>query len=104
MNDATVAVADNPAAGRFELTAGGAVAAHAEYQLGKDAVEFKHTEVLPGHEGKGFGSKLAKYALDAVRKRGLRVVPACEFIAGYIRKHPEYLDLVTEESRRAYQL
>jgi len=23
-------------------------------------------------------------------------------VAGYIRKHPEYLDLVTEESRRAF--
>jgi uncharacterized protein len=98
------AIADNPAADRFELKVGGAVAAQAEYELLPGAVKFKHTEVLPGHEGKGFGSKLAKFALDDVRRRGLNVVPVCEFIAGYIRKHPDYLDLVAEDTRREYKL
>jgi predicted GNAT family acetyltransferase len=98
------AIADNPAAYRFELKVAGALAAQAEYELLPGAVKFTHTEVLPGHEGKGYGSKLAKFALDDVRRRGLNAVPACEFIAGYIRKHPGYLDLVTEEARRAHEL
>lgn len=98
------AIADNPAAHRFELKAGGAVAAQAEYELLPGSVKFTHTEVLPGHEGKGYGSKLAKFALDDVRRRGLNVVPACEFIAGYIRKHPDYLELVTDDTRRTYKL
>jgi predicted GNAT family acetyltransferase len=97
-------LADNPSAHQFELKAGGAVAAHADYELLPGAVKFTHTEVLPSHEGKGFGSKLARFALDEVRGRGLNVEPACEFIAGYIRKHPEYLDLVTEDMRRTYKL
>ena len=99
-----IVIADNPAAHRFELKTGGAVAAQAEYQLLPGTVKFVHTEVLPGHEGKGFGSKLAKFALDDVRQRGLKVEPVCEFIAGYIRKHPDYLELVSEDNRRAYQL
>src|SRR5688572_15347637 len=98
------AIADNPDAHRFELKAGGAIAAQAQYELSGSSVKFTHTEVLPGHDGKGLGSKLARFALDDMRKRGLHVVPACGFIAGYIGKHPEYLDLLTEDTRRAYKL
>ena len=96
MNDITIA--DNPAAHRFELKSAGALAAQAEYELLEGSVKFTHTEVLPGHEGKGFGSQLAKFALEDVRRRGMRVIPVCEFIAGYIGKRPEYLDLVPQDA------
>ena len=36
--------------------------------------------------------------------RGLKAIPVCQFIAGYIRKHTEYADLVSEESRRAFHI
>jgi uncharacterized protein len=36
-------------------------------------------------------------ALDDIRSRGLQVVPLCPFVAAYIRRHPEYEDLVTRE-------
>jgi predicted GNAT family acetyltransferase len=97
-------LADNPAAHRYELRLGGEVAAHAEYNLLKDAVLFTHTEVQPQYEGQGLGSKLARFALDDVRSRGLAVIPICQFIAGYIRRHPEYLDLVAESHRRAFRV
>jgi uncharacterized protein len=58
--------------------------------------------VLPAYEGKGYGSKLVVFALEEVRRRGLHAIPACPFVAAYIRKHPEYLDVVSEESRRAF--
>jgi predicted GNAT family acetyltransferase len=102
MQDFTLS--DNPDAHRFELRKDGAVAAYAEYNLLKGALMFTHTEVMPEHEGQGFGSKLAAFALDDVRKRGLQAIPVCQFIAGYIRKHPEYRDLVSEDSRRAYKI
>lgn len=31
--------------------------------------------------------------LDDVRERGLRVEPACSFVASWLDKHPEYADL-----------
>ena len=95
---------DNPSAHRFEAIVDGSVAARAEYNLLKNGVLFTHTEVDPQYEGKGLGSQLATFALDDVRRRGLQAMPVCQFIAGYIRRHPEYLDLVSEESRRAYRL
>ena len=98
----TVDIQDHPAQHRFELTVDGVPAAHAEYNLLKQGLLFSHTEVLPAYEGQGLGSQLARFALDQVRARGVQAIPACTFIAGFIRKHPEYLDLVPEESRRAF--
>jgi predicted GNAT family acetyltransferase len=99
-----ITLADNAAEHRFELKDGATVAARAEYNLLKDAVMFTHTEVDRRFEGRGFGSKIAKFALDEVRRRGLHAIPVCTFIAGYLRKHPEYHDLLTPESRRAYKI
>jgi len=99
-----VAIQDNPAQHRYEVHVAGKLAAYAEYNVQKDALMFTHTEVLAEYEGQGLGSKLARYALDDVRKRGLLAVPVCQFIAGYIRRHPQYQDLVSEASRRAFKI
>ena len=83
----------NPATGRFEVTLDGEVA-FAEYHLHEGYITLPHTVVPPAFEGKGVGSALAKTALGYARDHGLKVKPTCPFIAGYIAKHPEYLDLV----------
>jgi predicted GNAT family acetyltransferase len=97
-----IQLTDNRERHRFELKLDGEVAAFAEYNELKNALLFTHTEVLPAHEGKGLGGKLVRFALDQVRERKVNAIPACPFVVGYIRKHPEYLDLLTEESRRAF--
>jgi predicted GNAT family acetyltransferase len=102
MDDITLS--DNADAHRFELHKDGVLAARSEYNLLKGAVMFTHTEVSAQFEGQGLGSKLAAFALGDVRRRGLHVIPVCQFIAGYIRKHAEYLDLVSEDQRRAFKI
>ncbi|WP_048439447.1 GNAT family N-acetyltransferase [Caenimonas sp. SL110] len=102
MNEVTVS--DNPSAHRYEAMMDGELAAFADYESQAGALLLPHTEVLPKFEGKGVASKLAKFVLADARSRGLQVIPACEFMAGYIRKHPEYLDLVSAESRSTYKL
>ena len=97
-------LSDNPDAHRFELHKDGALAARAEYNLLKGAVMFTHTEVSPQFEGQGLASRLAAFALDDVRKRGLQAIPVCQYIACYIRKHAQYQDLVSEEQRRAFKI
>jgi predicted GNAT family acetyltransferase len=78
---------------RFELAADGHIAA-TYYDVAGDIITFDHTEVPPELGGKGIGSKLVKGALDQVRADGLKVVAKCEFVKGYIGKHPEYADLM----------
>ena len=42
---------------------------------------------------------VARAALDDVRRQGRQVTPVCPFIAAYIKRHPEYIDLVDEAHR-----
>jgi len=65
-----------------------------EYQLGEGKIIFTHTGVPAALEGQGIGSRLARAGLEHARAEGLRVVPLCSFIAGYIHKHAEYQDLL----------
>jgi predicted GNAT family acetyltransferase len=32
--------------------------------------------------------------LDDVRRRGMEVLPICPFVAAYVKRHPEYTDLL----------
>lgn len=95
---------NNEAQHRYEAATEGRLAGFAEYNLLTDAIMFTHTEVLPENEGKGIGSALARHVLDDARARGLHVIPVCQFIAGYIRKHREYADLVRPDIQRAFKI
>lgn len=57
-----------------------------------------HTEVDPAAEGQGVGSALARALLADVAAAGGTVVPDCEFVAAYLKRHPEYADLVAPPS------
>jgi uncharacterized protein len=89
-------VIDNPGRSRFELTIDGAVAI-AAYERRPDRLVMTHTEVPEALSGRGVGSVLARGALDAIRAQGLKVVARCPFIASFIKRHPEYEDLVAAE-------
>ena len=96
--DATVV--NVPPAHRYELLLDGRRVGLLAYRQRQNRIAFTHTEVSPGCEGRGFGSRLAAGALDDARRQGLVVVPICPFISGYIQRHPEYRDLVAPEHRR----
>ena len=90
---ADVTITDNTAAHRFEAELDGAVA-FAEYQLKPGQLVLPHTVVPPAFEGKGVASALARHAFGYARERGLRVVPTCPFMAGWVKKHAEAQDIV----------
>jgi hypothetical protein len=86
-------IVDNPAEHRFEARLDGAVVGMTAYVLDGTTITFTHTETDAAFEGRGFGSRLARGALDAARDRALVVVAECPFIRTYMRRHPEYADL-----------
>lgn len=61
---------------------------------GGSVLAMTHTEVLPGRQGGGVAGVMATAALDDVRARQLRVDPVCPYIATFIRRHPQYADLL----------
>jgi predicted GNAT family acetyltransferase len=87
------AVRDNKAQSRFELDVGGAVA-FANYRLAPSSVIITHTETPRSLRGRGIASELIKGALDLIRADGHRLIAGCGFVVDYLRKHPEYADLV----------
>lgn len=87
------AVRDNAERHRFELDADGHVA-FSNYKRDGGTITILHTEVPAALNGKGIGSALVRGLLDLARAQKLTVKPLCPFVAGYIAKHPEYVDLV----------
>ena len=101
----SASVTDNAELSRFEIRLDDRVAGFAEYRRRPDRITFTHTEIDDAYEGQGLGSQLASTVLDQARAEGLRVYPACPFVAEYIRRHPDrYLDLVPEQVRGKYGL
>lgn len=84
---------DNAEKQRFELRIG-ELTAIADYRLHGGTMEFTHTEVPPPLQGGGVGTRLIRFAMEEARRRGYRVQPVCRFVEAYIRRHPEYADLV----------
>ena len=88
-------IQDNPAQLRYEvIDDGGNVAGFAAYRNAPGSRIFVHTEVDEAYAGQGMAGKLALYAVEHVRDAGLRLVPNCPYIAGWLKRHPEYDGLV----------
>lgn len=97
-------VRNNPDEHRYEVRVDGQLAGFAQYRDRPGLLAFIHTEVDPAFEGKGVGSALAKAALDDARTQAVAVLPFCPFINEYIRRHPQYTDLVPAEHRERFGL
>ncbi|MDY5784976.1 MULTISPECIES: GNAT family N-acetyltransferase [unclassified Corynebacterium] len=87
-------LAINHDASQYELRIDGNVAGFATYRDRDGSRILPHTVVEEQYQGKGLSKPLIKFALDDIRAAGLKVVPACPAVAGYIAKNPEYKDLV----------
>lgn len=85
----------NAAASRFEILTpqGKAVLKFVERD---GTIDLQHTSVPDALEGGGYGSALARAALDHARAHGLKVIPTCEFVRTFVKRHREYDDLLTK--------
>ena len=91
-------ITDNAALSRYELSLNGEVA-FITYRRSKSATILVHTEVPEALREHGVGSRLVKGVLELMRAEGRKIAVVCHFIAGYIRKHPEYEGLLAAPLR-----
>ena len=80
-----LAIRDNRAANRFEMSVDGALAV-LDYERKDGAMVFNHTEVPEQFRGRGYGEKLVEAGLEAARAEGLGIVAVCPFVRAYMRK------------------
>lgn len=97
-------VRDNPDEKRYDIHVDEALAGFAEYRVRPGLLAFIHTEIDPSFEGQGLGGKLVGFALEDARARELAVLPFCPFVNEYIRRHPEFVELVPADHREAFGL
>ncbi|HEX2059482.1 MAG TPA: GNAT family N-acetyltransferase [Thermoanaerobaculia bacterium] len=90
----TYDITNNEQASQFETTVDG-ITAYAAYELEDPGrIVFTHTVVPEQLSGRGIANQIVKHALEHARSRGLTVVPQCSFVASYVKRHPEYEDLL----------
>lgn len=90
-------VRNDPENDRYVVEVDGEVAGFTVYHLRGGRYFFVHTEVDDEFSGKGVGTALARGALDDVRSKEGRIIPICPFIAAFVKRHPEYTDLIDQE-------
>ncbi|MFT4858046.1 MAG: putative GNAT family acetyltransferase [Planctomycetota bacterium] len=84
---------DNEKAKQYEFHIEGVIT-KIEYIKAQSKIYLTHTEVPKKLEGRGIGSSLVKMALEDIKKKELILVPLCPFVALYIKRHPEWNELV----------
>ncbi|MGJ6980601.1 GNAT family N-acetyltransferase [Aestuariimicrobium soli] len=91
---ADVTVTHAPSASRYEVHFNGELAGFIDYVQSGDVLDLTHTEVFPQFGGQGIGGQLVQGALDQIREAGQTIVPTCPFVATFVKRHPDYADLL----------
>ncbi|WP_331485925.1 GNAT family N-acetyltransferase [Herbiconiux daphne] len=90
----TPEVVNTPGDHRYVIRVGGTEVGHTVYTDRGNQRVFLHTEIDPAFEGHGYGSTLMFDTLTQVREAGLRAVPVCPFMVGYLKRHRDFDDIV----------
>ena len=87
----------NESTNRFELNIDDSVA-FIEYKLSDNILFLIHTEVPTSLEGKGVGSAIVSKTLEYAKENGYKIVPFCPFVKTYLKRHPEWNDIIYHHS------
>ena len=97
MKHANINLTQNEAVNRFEILIEDNIA-FIEYKLTDSILFLTHTEVPSALEGKGVGSAIVTKTFDYAQEKGYKIVPLCSFIQKYLKRHPEWKDLVASNT------
>jgi predicted GNAT family acetyltransferase len=89
-------VIHNSAEDRFEVWIDGQLS-KLDYIEDDNTIVMTHVGVYPEHRGQGVAGKLTEIALEYAKVKSLRVIPMCPYIATYIRRNPQYIELTNQE-------
>lgn len=79
---------------QFTIAVDGKKVGRAEFVDRGEKRIFTHTEVDKDYEGRGLATILIGEGLQQTRAAGLRIKAECQMVAGYLKKHDEYSDIV----------
>lgn len=79
---------------RFTISVDGHRAGSTEFVDHEGRRIFPHTVVDDEYSGRGLATILIREALEATRAAGLRIVPVCSMVAGFLDKNHVFDDIV----------
>jgi uncharacterized protein len=82
---------------RFVIDADGSEAELRYARPDEHTIDLQHTAVPVSARGHHVGDALARAAFAYARASGLRVIPTCPFIRGWLARHPEESDIVIQD-------
>ena len=88
---------DNAGRSRFEMVQEGMLT-HLDYARENDTVRLLFIQVPRELQGRGFAAVLLRAVLAWAREKNLRVIPVCSYVQIFMRRHPEYDDLLAGQS------
>ena len=97
MADAATPVRLNKQKHQFELDTNGKQSIVVYQPIEDGVIALVHTEVDPALEGHGVGSKLVEQTLTYIEQQDWKIVPLCPFVSTYLKRHPEWNRLVSED-------
>jgi len=86
-------VTNNTKQQQFEVHEDGEIAV-LQYRFHEGVIWLMHTEVPAKLEGKGIASTLARFSLEWARENHIKAKVLCPFVAVFLKRHPEYADVV----------
>lgn len=84
---------NNTAASRYELEEQGQTS-WADYRLQEDRLYIDHVESPAALRGTGAAGRLMAALAQDARDHGLTITPICSYAAAWLKRSPEYRDLV----------
>jgi predicted GNAT family acetyltransferase len=84
---------DNASAGQYELDIDGQTVV-ARYRREDGVLTILWVEAPPALRGTGAAGRLMKLVAQEAREQTWRVVPVCGYAAAWLRRSPEYRELV----------
>jgi len=89
----TIDIRHNHGQHRFETTIDDLLSV-IDYRVDGTNLTLPHVGVAKELEGRGIAGELTRTALDWVREKNYRVIPVCPYVQAWIKRHPEYQDLL----------
>ena len=82
--------------GRFSLWHGSTYIGFIGYHREDDVVTIQHTIVNEEFGRRGYARALVTLVLDRLANEGAKIVPECSYVQDYLRRYPEYQDMVVK--------
>ena len=92
MDSEKLEVIHNPTESRFEIRLDGQLA-KLDYMEDGDSIVMTHVGVPIEFRGHGIAAIITKAGLDYAKAKSLRVIPMCSYVAAYLRRNPQYIEL-----------